>query len=393
MRTFTYEAREESGELAQGTRAGESAEAVARQLKAEGYIVVSVEPTAAPPRAGPWDWLQGHVLRPVFWPVSSKSLAMFFSQVRVLLSTGMNLSEAMRSVSGRTSNPEIAAAAREIAEGAVRGRPMSQVIARHRAAFRPMTLSVIQAGEESGQLELTAGRLATYFDRAFQLEQTYRWQTFYPKLLIAAVILIPTARTLLFEGFMPWLILVLSRALPLLVAVALAWYGFRALMQIPPVRRAFDGFKLSLPWFGSLSRRLSTARWARALSMLLAAGVPMHRALVGAAAASGNGAMEEGLVREAEATLHGKTVSEVLCASRVLPEMATDMLSTAERAGSYEEALDRIADYYESETDVGGRQTAVVVGLLFYLIVAAVIFFIVFSFWSGYFGRYTAMLE
>jgi type II secretory pathway component PulF len=69
------------------------------------------------------------------------------------------------------------------------------------------------------------------------------------------------------------------------------------------------------------------------------------------------------------------------------------MLSTAERAGSYEEALDRIADYYESETDIGGRQTAVVVGLVFYLIVAGVIFFIVFNFWSGYFGRYTALLE
>jgi type II secretory pathway component PulF len=138
---------------------------------------------------------------------------------------------------------------------------------------------------------------------------------------------------------------------------------------------------------------MSTARWARALAMLLAAGVPVHRAMVAAASATGNGAMEEALVREAEGVLHGKTVAEAVAASRHIPEMALDMLATAERAGSVEDALEKVADYYESETDVGGKQTAVALGVVLYLLVALAIGIFVISFWKGYFGQFTELLS
>lgn len=129
---------------------------------------------------------------------------------------------------------------------------------------------------------------------------------------------------------------------------------------------------------------MATARWARSLAMLMAAGVPVHRALVAAASASGNAAMERALVREATGVLHGKSVTEVVAASRMMPDMALDMLATAERSGSVEGALEKVAEYYESETDVGGKQTAMVVGVVAYLIIAAIIGGIVISFWYGY---------
>ena len=138
---------------------------------------------------------------------------------------------------------------------------------------------------------------------------------------------------------------------------------------------------------------MSTARWARALAILLSAGVPVHRAMVAAASATGNGAMEEALVREAAGVLHGKTVAEAVAASRHIPEMALDMLATAERAGSIEDALEKVADYYESETDVGGKQTAVALGVVLYLLVALAIGIFVISFWQGYFGQFTELLS
>ncbi len=392
MPIFAYEVREESGGVERGTRRGASAEAIARELRAEGHIVVSVEEMGRP-KAGPWDLFVRRFLMPVFWPVSSKALAMFFSQLRALLSAGMNVSEAMGSLSRRTQNRALAAAGREMAEEAVRGSPMSRVMEKHVTTFGPMTLAVMEAGEESGMLELTAERLAGYFERTFQVEQAYRWHTFYPKVLLVALVLIPSVPVAFLEGFGPWLRYVLSHSLPWLVAIIGVWYGARMLGQVPPLRRAIDGLKLALPWFGSLSRRIAAARWARALSMLLRAGVPVHRALVDAASASGNRAMEAGLVREAESVLHGRTVSEALRASRLLPDMATDMITTAERSGSIEDALEKVADYYESETDVGGRQTAIVVGAVFYLIVAGAICYLVFQFWSGYFAQYTSLLE
>lgn len=127
--------------------------------------------------------------------------------------------------------------------------------------------------------------------------------------------------------------------------------------------------------------------------MLMAAGVPVHRALVAAASASGNAAMERAMVREAEGVLHGRSVTEVVAASRQVPDMALDMLATAERSGSVEGALDKVAEYYESETDVGGKQTAMAVGVLLYLLVAAIIAVIVISFWTSYGENFMAYME
>jgi len=62
-------------------------------------------------------------------------------------------------------------------------------------------------------------------------------------------------------------------------------------------------------------------------------------------------------------------------------------------AGSFEGTLDKVAEYYESETDVGGKQTAIAVGIVFYLIVAILIATLVIQFWSGYFGGYSELLE
>jgi type II secretory pathway component PulF len=392
MPTFTYEAKERSGKVARGRREAESAEAVARELRAQGYFVVSVQ-RAARPRPERFERLKRQVLAPVFYPVSSKHRAMFFSSLRALMSSGMSVSEAMGGLAKRTQNRILKAAAAEMAEEAIRGRPMSRIMAKYPAAFPAVALAVMEAGEESGLIEQTAQRLAKYFDRAFEVEQMYRWHTFYPKVLLVALALIPNIRLLIFGTVGAYLRSVLTQSLPLLAAIAALWYGGRLVLRVPRIKGALDSIKLMLPWFGSLSRRMATARWARALAMLLSAGVPVHRAMVAAASATGNGAMEQALVREAEGVLRGQTVAEAVAASKHIPEMALDMLATAERAGSIEDALEKVADYYESETDVAGKQTAVAVGVLFYLLVALAIAAVVITFWKGYFGQYDELLS
>ena len=392
MPTFSYEARQTTGQTETGTLEGENAQVVARALQARGYFVVAIRPVAGK-RAREGREFARSVLGPIFHPVNSKPLAIFFTSLRVLLATGMNLSQAMRVLSQQTSNPTLKRAAQEMSEEAARGRPMSSVLGRYPSAFNPTSAAVVEAGEASGMIELTADRLAKYYDRIFQLEQSYRWQTFYPKLLLAALILIPTAKTLFFGGLNAWLVLVLIRSLPLLVAVTLLWYGWRALRSIGPISEAIDAVKLYVPWFGSLARRMATARWARALEMLATAGVPVHQALVAAAAASGNKAMEASLVREAQGVLSGRSLLEVVAMSRAVPPLAVELLAAAEQTGSYEGVLEKIAEYYESETEVGGKQTAVVVGTGFYLIIALLIAIVVISFWRGYFASIGAYLK
>jgi type II secretory pathway component PulF len=272
-----------------------------------------------------------------------------------------------------------------MSEEAVRGRPMSSVLSRYPSAFSLATMAIMEAGEHSGMIEQTSDRLAKHYDRIFTLEQSYRWQTFYPKILLAALILIPTAPTLILGGTAAWLQQLLSRALPLAVAILVAWYGWRALRGISLFSELIDRVKLSIPWFGTIARKLATARWARALATLSSAGVPVHQALMAAAAASGNRAMEASFAREAKGLLEGRTLTEVVAASNVVPRMAVDLLASAERSGSVETGLDKVAEYYESETEVSGKQSAVAVGTGIYLVVAILIAAFVLRFWLGYF--------
>lgn len=395
MPRFAYEVRKESGRTERGTAQGANEEAVRRQLRAQGYMVVTIEAVTARV-AGPEtprEMFARRVLAPVFYPVNSKALAMFFASVRVLVSAGMSVSEAMGTLSQQTGNPTLQKAAEEMREAAIGGRPMSQVLGRYPSAFSPATVAVMEAGEESGLIERTLERLTKYFDRSYEMEQMYRWQTFYPKLMLIGLVVLPTVPALLLHGFQPWLMLVLARALPLALGLVLVWYGWRLLRRIESFSQTIDRIKLGMPWFGSLARRTATARWARALAMLMEAGVPVHRSLVAAAAASGNKGLEASLAGEAEGVLHGKTLTEVVRASNAVPRLATDMLATAEKSGSVEGALEKLADYFESETDVGGKQTAMSVGLGLYLLVAAAIGYVVVTSWMSYAQGYSAMIE
>ncbi len=392
MPTFTYEAREQTGKVERGTREGESAEAVARELKAKGYFVVTIE-RAARPRSEQWETLKRHLLAPVFYPVSSKHRAIFFSSLRALMASGVNVSQAMSTLAKRTHNPQLKAAAEEMAEEAIRGRPMSAIMGKYPGAFPAVALAVMEAGEESGLIEQTAQQLAKFYDRAFEVEQMYRWHTYYPKMLLIALLLIPNIKLLIFGGVGSFFQTVLSQSLPLLIFILTIWYGGRLLLRVPQLKRALDMLKLMIPWVGSLSRRMSVARWARALAMLIRAGVPVHRAMVTAASAAGNAAIEGALVRQAEGVLHGQSVSNAVAASAYIPRMALDMLATAEGAGTIEDALDKVADYYESETDVGGKQTAMAVGLILYLLVALAILIVVVSFWQGYAGQLSELMQ
>jgi type II secretory pathway component PulF len=381
MRTYQYEAKLPTGQVEQGVAEGESVETIARDLRAKGYFVVKVKETRL--TSGRAERLQREVLAPIFCPASPKALSIFFSSMRAMLGAGFSVLDLGHTLAQQTNNPILKQAAADMAEAAKEGRPMSSVLRKYPSAFDKATISMIEAGEHSGALERTAQQLAAYFDRMFELAQMYRWQTFYPKILLIAIVVLPTIQTLIFNPG-AWLGMILGRTIPLVSAILLLWYGYRVSKRLAGLRQTMDLIKLSLPWVGSMVRRGCTARWARALAMLLRAGVPIHQALVAAASTAGNGEVERNLIHAAKGVQEGHLLAEVFASVPQIPRMAQDMLATAERAGSTEDALDRVATYYESETEVGGKQGALVVGVVIFAIIALIIGYMVVSFWGQY---------
>ena len=390
MRTYEYQAKTQRGALEQGTLEAENVAAVQRELTAKGCIALRIR--EAKPGAKTWQALDRQVLAPTFYPASAKSLSIFFSSMRVMFSAGINVMDMGSILSEQTMHPMLKQAAQDISEAARDGRPMSTVLRKYPACFDAAAVAMIEAGEQSGNMEKVAEALTQYYDRIFELQQMYRSQTFYPKLLFIAILTLPNIATLIFGGVRAWLSLVLGAGVPILLVIAGLWYGYRVARRIKTFRECMDLIKLSLPWFGSLARRQATARWARAFAMLMKAGVPIHQALLASAATCGNAELELSLVQAAHGVQRGRQLAEVLAGIRQIPRMMKDMIYTAEKAGVVEQALDKAADYYESETEVGGKQTALTIGVLLLVIAGIIVGAIVVNFWGGYFAGLSRML-
>jgi len=381
---FRYEAVDAAGRPVSGSLAAPDEQQALRDAEARGLKAVRV---VGLPSAMPWyQRLEREYFSFIFHPVSTKALAVWYRSLQFLLGAGMNVVEAAHSLSGKGGNATLRAVSREIAQEAAEGKPLASVLARHPAVFPDFACAVMEAGQETGMLQQSAQRMADYYDQLYELQQAYRVQTFYPKVLLLAYLAIPILPTLVLSGFEAYLSELVARAWHLALALVCLWLGWRVLTQFSWFRRGFDRFKLSLPWFGGVARRMALARWARSLSSLLNAGVPLGRSIEAASAACGNAAIQDAVMAKASGTLQGKPVSQVMAESGEFPDAMIGMVATGERSGESAQMLERAAAYYEIEAQSASKQSAIGVGLAFYLLIALVIATYVVHFWTGYFG-------
>jgi type II secretory pathway component PulF len=210
---------------------------------------------------------------------------------------------------------------------------------------------------------------------------------------LLAYLVIPLVPNLVLGGVEEFLRGLWGRSWEMAAGIAALWMGWRFLIQFRHFRQGFDRVKLSLPWFGGTARRTAVARWARAMAMLLQAGVPIRRSMEAAGAACGNAAIQHSVGRRIAEVLGGTPLSQIMTESRDFPDQAVDMVATGERTGDTPEMLERVAGYYELEAVTASKQTAVSVGVLAFLLVAVLVGYYVISFWTGYYGKIFDSLE
>jgi type IV pilus assembly protein PilC len=109
---------------------------------------------------------------------------------------------------------------------------------------------------------------------------------------------------------------------------------------------------LKLPIMGSVLRKIAVARFTRTLGTLLTSGVPILDALEICARTSGNVIIEEGILKVRLAISEGKNMAEPLMEAGVFPEMVVQMIGVGEQTGALDQMLNKVADFYEEETDV-----------------------------------------
>jgi type IV pilus assembly protein PilC len=109
---------------------------------------------------------------------------------------------------------------------------------------------------------------------------------------------------------------------------------------------------LTLPIVGPVLRKIAVARFTRTLGTLLQSGVPILDALDICARTAGNVVVEEGVLFVRQAISEGKNMAEPLAATKIFPDMVVQMIAVGEQTGALDQMLNKVADFYEEETDI-----------------------------------------
>jgi len=362
MSLFTYEALDNRGRRQRGEIEADSERAARQQLKTRQLTVrglTAMEQQKASSSAG------GNTQH-----LSAPDTVLFLQQLATLAEAGMPLTEALAAIAQGMGGSKARRAVAAIRQSVLEGGSLAEALRRQN--MDEVVCNMIAAGEETGQMEAVAARLAELLEHRQQLRQDLLSATLYPAIILGfgGVVML-----FLMAFVVPQVVTVFERAggeLPVLTRMVIAAsdflraYGgwlvigfagaillYRLLMRQQHLRRQRDLLLLGLPGIGSLLARIETARFCRTLGMLLGGGVP---ALAAMHIANQNWSMLplKSLGEDARASLReGGALSEALKSGGYVPHMAIQLLAVGEQSGRLDAMLLRIATHYEREVSRG----------------------------------------
>ncbi len=117
------------------------------------------------------------------------------------------------------------------------------------------------------------------------------------------------------------------------------------------MRRVLDRMALKFPIIGPILVKSAIARFARTLSTMFAAGVPLVEAMQSVAGATGNIVYEEGTLRMKDEVATGQRLQRAMENTDLFPNMVVQMIAVGEESGSLDTMSAKVAEFYESEVD------------------------------------------
>ncbi|MFN3966734.1 MAG: type II secretion system F family protein, partial [Endomicrobiia bacterium] len=361
MPQFNYKARGITGNITQGVIEASDIRSATERLRAQRLIVLEII------EAKKKGFLQT-LLKP---KVKTKDLCIFSRQLATLVTSGIPIVQGLGILQEQMTNPAFKEIVSKVKEDIESGISIADAMKKHPSAFSELYVSMVHAGEIGGILDVILDRLSSYLEAAEELKGKIKGAMTYP--IVVALIAVGAA-TFMLTGVIPQFAgifreigvelpvptkimlalsdFVKSNILFLIIVPVGGFIGFKqALNRIPAFRYKFDAFKLKLPVFGDMIRKMSIAKFTRTFGTLVRSGVPIIQSLETVAKTSGNKVIEKAINEAKESIKEGERIAEPLKKSNVFPPMVIQMISVGEETGSLDTMLIKISDFYDREVD------------------------------------------
>lgn len=302
--------------------------------------------------------------------MNARQILLFSEELSDLLAAGMSISAALSCLASHDKEGASGKIAADLRDRIIRGESFSDALAAHGNSFPALYSNMIRAGEASGALPQVLRRLVEHYDRLLSMREKIVAALVYPVIVmffgivtvIFAMVKIIPQFTKMFQQMGQTLPastrlllnmsdFVLHYGLFVAIGVALGAVLFLRQIRTTGGRLWWDGIKLRTPLIKGIVASGVFANFAYTLQTLLANGVHVLQALRITEQTVGNAVIARALAHARERVTDGTTISGPLAASKVFPEVMTDMLSIGEQTGDMPAALQHIGRRFETELD------------------------------------------
>lgn len=361
MPTFQYVAKESSGKTVKG-KVQASGQTEALEALRKKKLKVTKLNVAPAKKAGSIN------LTP---PKPKKGeLEIFTRQLATMVSAGIPLLECMEILAEQAESPAMKSTMTDVIDDIRGGSDLSIALSRHPRIFGQIYVSMVRAGEASGQLDEILTRLADYIEASARLKREIKSAMTYP---VVSLFLVFGITIFLMVGIVPKFKEIfdgLGVELPgvtktvmgaslymkehfevLMVGCVASFFGFIFWKKTKSGAAMWDAIVLRLPIFGDLFRKVALSRFARTFSTMIKSGVPILGSLEIVAATSGNAVIRRAVEGAMDSVRQGESLATPLAKEAVFPPMVVKMIGIGERSGALETLLEKISEFYDQQVE------------------------------------------
>ena len=378
MPFYRYKARNADGKTVEGVLEAESESALYRFLADDRKVLLSSTEI-------------GQEKRTKEIRIRAAALGDFFRQLGTMLGSGVTIVRALQIILGDQSlGKEERTVYRELLQLIKVGCSLSDAM-KETDAFPEFAVNLVRSAENSGNLERAAKRLASHYEKQRRLSSKVSKTFIYPIFLIVMVVVVVVLLSLfilpMFDNLfatmedlpvLTKIVMGFGRAVSgywyvFLIGFFVLWLIFSLLLRIRSVRREIDELKLRLPFFGSLLRKIYTARFALTFSTMYASGVSILNALQIASTTIGNYYIEEQFPTVISDVRTGQSLSVALDRVDGFSKKMISSIRVGEESGSLESMLDSMSDNLTFEADMAIDKMVALLEPLTILILALIV--------------------
>jgi type IV pilus assembly protein PilC len=361
MASYAYTAINASGLELDGEVNAPDAGAAREALRQRGLVALSLDEQAAASQG----------LGLAIKKVKPKSLQVFSRQFATMIEAGLNVVTALVILEEQTEDKKLAKVITELRADVEGGLLLSEAMARHPRIFSRLFISMVEAGEAAGILDVVLDRVALQIEKETRIKRRVKGAMMYPLMVMGFATLVLIGMLMFLVPIFVDIFAELGGDLPMLTQIVVNLsdilrnyyfivfpvmgamiYGFFRLKKTDRGRRVWDAFRMRIPFgVGAIVVKVGMARFSRTLSTLVAAGVDIIRSLEITGSTAGNSLIEDATAVVRERVHQGVPIAVPLEDEKIFPPMVSQMVRVGEETGELEKMLAKIADFYEDEVD------------------------------------------